>query len=473
MQNAIYAQSNIDLAERLLFSLIMSSNLFKASDDDADDAALAEKLKRMEQEVHHKELQAEEKRRRQSAGAELVASSVEARNEHGASGSGKKDEQSEGQADLRVEHEKQKDAASNQQHNEIHNDQSEAYRRKELYILEREESLRRKESNLAEIEHLHKLAEETRQSQERLRVQEELEREEEQCKQHMLREKAVEARMAEIRQKEVALEEEQRQQDKLKQLALDEKLKEISRKEHELTLKEEALRKAGASYRKLLADQEANGSQKREDQPQCSGHGQAYEPEAGGKANEKRPPMDQACDGLDEQEANNCKPKLGKEDLGQKGVAQTSTPSEAGQGDVVKSLEQNRAELKERQMAMRRRMADLDREIAAGGEAKRLRTDDAGGEAKRLRTDNAGDASDAGNKHMIVETGSEDPTAQQVSDRTRGFQGANSVSHYDEWRRFGTKCRAKCRADSHMSKAFLQGGRAAHEAFETFLQACF
>ena len=47
----------------------------------------------------------------------------------------------------------------------------------------------------------------------------------------------------------------------------------------------------------------------------------------------------------------------------------------------------------------------------------------------------------------------------------------NSVTHYDAWRRFATKCKAKSRADTNAAKQFAAGGKLAHQAFLTFLEA--
>ena len=50
------------------------------------------------------------------------------------------------------------------------------------------------------------------------------------------------------------------------------------------------------------------------------------------------------------------------------------------------------------------------------------------------------------------------------------LQTANSTTHYAEYRRFVTKCKAKVRKDSQMAKCFAQGGAAAHAAFVAFLE---
>ena len=47
----------------------------------------------------------------------------------------------------------------------------------------------------------------------------------------------------------------------------------------------------------------------------------------------------------------------------------------------------------------------------------------------------------------------------------------NSMTHYDAWRRFGSKCIAKARLKMQMAQEFAKGGRAACAAFQVFLQA--
>lgn len=248
---------------------------------------------------------------------------------------------------------------------------------------------------MAEIEVLRKLAQETSESQERLRQQEERDREEEQKKQHDLQEKAVNARLEEIRQKELEFDE--KRQALLNRLAQEDKLKEISKKEH--------------------AQKELEFEKKRQE----------------------------LLNRLEHEE------KL-------KEVKRLALEATLKEEHELKQKEDHRADLKERQLVLKRKMSALDREIENGEDVKRPRTNEAGNTS-------------------IVETSAGAAAVEVAAPTTpleaSGFQGANSCSHYDEWRRFTTKCKAKIRADSNMSKAFLQGGRAAHEAFETFLQAWF
>ena len=77
---------------------------------------------------------------------------------------------------------------------------------------------------------------------------------------------------------------------------------------------------------------------------------------------------------------------------------------------------------------------------------------------------------------VLVATGAQaEPSSgsgeQSFPSAASDFTGANSMSHYNEWKRFTNKCKAKCRSDGHMAKAFAAGGATAHKAFELFLQA--
>ena len=51
------------------------------------------------------------------------------------------------------------------------------------------------------------------------------------------------------------------------------------------------------------------------------------------------------------------------------------------------------------------------------------------------------------------------------------FGAPNSVTHYDEYRRFASKCKTKMRTGTAIAEAYARGGAAATDAFQLFMKA--